>query len=85
MGSVCGEGFARIIGRFHFFETNSGARILDRKWRCDLQRRDKTEVATIKDGALYSLEGAPLGVTLADLNSQMSSDPDALAKFKTPP
>jgi hypothetical protein len=43
----------------------------------------RRQVAIIKDGELYSLAGAPLGLTLAELNSRMTSDPDdVLAKFK---
>ena len=38
----------------------------------------RRKFATIKDGELYCLTGASLGLTLADLNN----DPDALAKFK---
>lgn len=42
----------------------------------------RRKVATIRDGELYSLAGVSLGLTLADLNSQMTSDPDdVLAKF----
>ena len=39
----------------------------------------RRKFATIKNDELYSLAGAPLGLTLADLND----DADALVKFKT--
>ncbi len=38
----------------------------------------KRKFATIKNGELHSPTGAPLGLTLADLND----DPDVVEKFK---
>ena len=65
------------------YETNSGARIAwvengDELYSVATRRK----FATIKNGVAYSLTGEPLGLTLADLNSQMTSDPDLLAHFK---
>jgi hypothetical protein len=63
------------------YETNTGeciALIKNGDELCSVAGRRK--FATVKNGELYSLTGAPLGLTLADLND----DPERGGKIQSP-